>query len=79
MATVKKRKLARFGHVTRGHDSLPKTISQGPLEVGRRRVCQRKDNIEEWAYLPVPELLTMAFCGKDWKKISAESSVISPR
>ena len=37
LATVKRRKLAWFGHVTR-HDSLPKTILQGTSEGGRRRV-----------------------------------------
>ena len=36
------------------------------------------DNIKEWTSLPMPELLTRAFCGKDWKKISVESSVMSP-
>ena len=48
LATVKRRKLAWFGHVTR-HDSLSKTILQGTLEVGRRCVQQRKcwmDNIK---------------------------------
>ena len=29
-------------------------------------------------YLPMPELLTRASCRKDWKKISAKSSVMSP-
>ena len=38
LATVKRRKLAWFGHVT-GHDSLPKTILQGTLEGGRQRKC----------------------------------------
>ena len=33
LATVKKRKLARFGHVT-CHDSLSKTILQGTFEGG---------------------------------------------
>ena len=37
LATVKRRKLAWFGHVTR-HDSLSKTILQGTLEGGRRVV-----------------------------------------
>ena len=26
--------------------------------------------------LPMPELLTMAFCRKDWKSISTESSLV---
>ena len=41
LATVKRRKLAWFGHVTR-HDSLSKIILQGILESGRRRGRQRK-------------------------------------
>ena len=79
-ATVKRWKLAWFGHVTR-HDSLPQTILQGTFEGGRRRGRQRKcwvDNIKEWATLPMPELLTRATCRKDWKRISAESSLVSP-
>ena len=36
LATVKRQKLAWFGHVTR-HDNLSQTILQGTLEVGRRR------------------------------------------
>ena len=50
LATVKRRKLTRFGHVTR-HDSLSKTILQDTLEGGRRRGRQRKcwmDNIKMW-------------------------------
>ena len=41
LATVKRRKLARFGHVMR-HESLSKIILQGTLECGRRRGRQRK-------------------------------------
>ena len=49
LATVKRRKVAWFGHVTR-HDSLSKTIVQGTLVGGRRRGRQRKcwmDKIKE--------------------------------
>ena len=48
-ATVKRRKLAWFIHVTR-HDSLSKPILQGTLEGWRRRGRQRKcwmDNIKK--------------------------------
>ena len=79
LVTVKRRKLGWFGHATR-HDSLSKTILQGNLEGGRRRGRQRKcwmDNINEWTYLPMPELLKRASCRKDWKRISAESSLTS--
>ena len=54
LATVKKRKLAWFGHVTR-HDSRSQTILRGTLEGGRRRGRQRKcwlDNIKEWTDVP---------------------------
>ena len=60
LATVKRQKLARFGHVTL-HDNLSKTILYGALEGGRRRGRQRKcwvDNIKERTSLPIPELLT---------------------
>ena len=80
-ATVKRRELAWLGYVTR-HDSLSKTILQGTLGGGRRRGRQRKcwmDNIKEWTSLPMPELFTMACYRKDWKRMSAESSLMCPR
>ena len=64
MATVKRRKLAWFGHVTR-HDGLSKTILQSTEEGGRHLGQQRKcwmDNIKYLTSLPMPELLKMAFC-----------------
>ena len=74
--------LSWFGHVTR-HNSLSKTILQGTLESGQRRGRQRKcwmDTVKEWTFLPmIPEQLTMVTHGKDWKRISAESSLMSPR
>ena len=81
LATVKRPKLAWFRHVAH-HDSLSKTIVQGSLEGGQCHGLQKKcwmDNIEQWTSLPVPELLTRASCRKDWKRISAESSLMSPR
>ena len=36
------------------------------------------DNVKEWTSLPVPELFRRAFCRKDWKRISPESSIMSP-
>ena len=54
LATVKRRKLSWFGHVTR-HDSLCKTVLQGTLEGGRRRGRQRKnwmDIVKEWNPFP---------------------------
>ena len=74
--------LSRDGnlHVTR-NENLSKTIPQDTIEDGRLRGQQRKcriDNIKEWTSLPIPELLTMAFCRKIWKRISAESSLMFP-
>ena len=80
LATVDRRKLAWFGHVTR-IDSLSRTILLGTLEGGRRRGRQRKrwmDNDKECTPLPMTELLTRAAWKKDWRKISAESSLVPP-
>ena len=66
LATVKRRKLARFGDIRR-QDSLSKIILQGTLEGGQRRGRQRRcwmDNIKELASLLVPELLTKTSCIK---------------
>ena len=55
LATVKRRKLAGFGRVTR-HDSLSRSILQDTLEGGRRRGRQRKRwmvNIKEWTSLQI--------------------------
>ena len=79
LATVKRWKLAWFGHVTR-HNSLYKTIHQDMLEGGQHCSQQRKcwmDNIKEWTSLPMPELLTRASCRKDWKRIIAVSPLKS--
>ena len=80
LATVKKWKLAWIGHVTY-HDSLSKIILQGTLECGQWHGQQTKywmDYIKEWPSLPMPELLTRVSYKKDWKRICAESSLMSP-
>ena len=62
LATVKRGKLALFGHVTPTTAS-PKPSFRAPWGVGRRRGRQRKylmDNVKEWTSLFMPELLTMA-------------------
>ena len=69
-ATVKRRKLAWFGH-----ESLSKTTLQGTSEKGRCHGRQRKcwmDNIKQQTSLTMPGLLTRSSCRKDWKRISAE-------
>ena len=81
LASVKRQKLAWFAHVN-CHGSLSQTILHGTLEGGQRYGRQRKcwmDNIKEWTSLPMPEMLTRASCRKDWRRISAESSLMSPR
>ena len=58
LATVKRRQLAWFGHITR-HGSLSKTNLQDTLEGWRRRGRQRKcwmNNINDETSLPMPEL-----------------------
>ena len=81
LATFKRQKLAGFRHVTR-HNSLSKTIlQQGTFGVGGHCDQLRKcwmDNVKEWTPLPMPELLTRASCRRDWRRISAESSLVSP-
>ena len=67
--------------VTR-HHSLSNTVLQDTVEGGRRRGRQRKcwmDNVKEWTTLPMPELLTMASRRQDWKRVSAESSLLCSR
>ncbi|GFR87376.1 endonuclease-reverse transcriptase [Elysia marginata] len=68
LATVKRRKLAWFGHVTR-HDSLSKTILQGTVEGKRRRGRQKKawcDNIKEWTGMAMYELVRSASDRDAW-------------
>ena len=72
--------LAWFEHVSR-HDSLSETILQGTLKGGQRRGKQSKywtDNIKDWTALFMQKLLTGASSRKDWRRISAESSLMSP-
>ena len=80
LAAVKGQKLAWFWHVA-CHSSFSKTMLRVTFEGGRRHGRQRKywiDNIRERTSLPMPDLLTRASCRKDWKKICAELSLMSP-
>ena len=68
-----------MSHVT---TASPKPSFRAPWRVGRRRGRQRKfwmDKIKEWTYLHMPEPLTRASCRNDWKRISAETSLMFPR
>ena len=81
LATIKRRKLAWFGHVSR-HNTLSKTILQGTVEGRRRRGRQKKnwqDNVKEWTDLTFPDLLETAHDRSLWKMISASSALRSPR
>ena len=81
LTTVRRRKLAWYGHTTR-HDCLAKTILQGTLEGARKRGRQRKswtDNVKEWTCLSTPELLRTAANRDSWRKVAAATSLVSPR
>lgn len=81
LATVKRRKLAWFGHVTR-HNTLSKNILQGTLEGGRRRGRQRKswvENVKEWTGLELPDLLATAQKRSQWRTLSAAAALQSPQ
>ena len=80
LAIVKRRKIAWFDYVTR-QGSLSKAFLQGTLEGEKRFGRQRKcwiDNVKQLTSLPMPEVLMMASCKKDWKRISVESSLVYP-
>ena len=36
------------------------------------------DDLKEWTSLPMPKLFSTAFPRKDWKRISAEASIVCP-
>ena len=81
LATVRRRKLAWFGHLTR-HNTLSKTILQGTVEGGRRRGRQRKswvENIKEWTDLTMPDLLIAASQRQRWRTLSAAAAHQSPQ
>ena len=75
-------RLSRDGNLHDWGMSQATTASPKPSIKAHRRGQQRKcwkNNIQEWTQLPMPELLTKASYRKDWKRISAGSSFISPR
>ena len=74
LATVKRRKLAWFRHLTR-HDILSKTILQGTLEDGRCRGLQRKCRMDNRQKVDISARAKTAHKGlrrKDWKRIAAD-------
>ncbi len=81
LATVKRRKLAWYGHVSR-HGSLSKTILQGTVEGKQRRGRPRKswsDNIRDWTNQPTARLLRMTEDRGLWRTVAVEASIMSPQ
>ena len=79
LATVKRRKLTWYGHVTRS-DGLTKVILQGTVEGSRRRGRPKKswsDNIVEWTDKSFAETQAMAHNRQDWRELTRKS--ITPR
>ena len=71
---MKRRKLQWYGHITR-HDSLAKTILQGPVEGGRKRGKPRKSwlsNIKEWTQMDVHSLLSSAQDRQLWRSCASQ-------
>ena len=70
LTTVKRRKMQRYGHVSRS-SGLVKTVLQGTVKGGRRQGRHRKrweDNIKEWTENR-----------EKWRKLVVESSVVPQR
>ena len=79
LATVKRRKLARFGHVTprqppQNHPSEHLGGWATPWSAEEMLVGQ----YQRVDILPMQELLKRALCRKDWKRISADSPSFPP-
>ena len=80
LATVKKRKLKWYGHITRSK-GLAKTVLQGTVQGGRRRGGQKKrweDNIKDWTGLQSCDTLRLSENREEWRKLVVKSSV-APR
>ena len=76
LSTIKRRKMAWFGHVTR-HQTLSKTILQGTVPGSRKRGRQRKqwmDNIREWTGRKDEELIRTAEDRHAWRLLTRTSS-----
>ena len=77
--------IGRVRAIITSHDCLSKTILPGILKGGRHRGRHMKCWMDlatsdtEWTSLSVSETLSTASRRKDWTRISAESSTVSPR
>ena len=81
LGTIKRRKLAWFGHVTR-HDGLCKTVLQGTVEGARGKGRPRKswtDNIKKWTAMKCHDLLVAAQDRPRWRRIVDSSASLSPQ
>ena len=81
LASVKRRKLKWYGHVTRS-SGLAKTIQQGTVQGGRRSGRQRKrweGNIKEWTGFEWNNILREAENGEEWKILAVKSTVVPER
>lgn len=70
-STIKHRKIAWFGHVTR-HNCICTTIMQGTVEVEWHRKSLL-DNIEEWMDMKMPKLMTDIANKLSWRRLSISS------
>ena len=80
LATVKRRKLKWYGHVTRS-DGLSKVILQGTVEGSRRRGRPKKswsDNIAEWTGKSFAETQAMAHNRQEWRELTRKSIMMRP-
>ena len=74
---VKRRKLKRYGHVSRS-SGLAKTILQGTLKGGRRRGRQIRweDNMRKWTGLEFAMSQKAVENREKWRKLVSKSSVV---
>ena len=81
LTMVKKRKLRRYGHISRS-SGMAKTILQDTVKGARRRGKQKKrweNNIKEWTGMGFGDSLREAEDKEGWKGIVATSSVVQRR
>ena len=81
LTMVKKRKLRRYGHISRS-SGMAKTILQGTVKGARRRERQKKrweDNIKEWTEMGFEDSLRAAEDREGWKGIITTSSMVPRR
>ena len=81
LTIVKKRRLRRYGHISR-FSGMAKTILQGTVKGARRRGRQKKrweDNIKEWTGTGLGDSMRAAEDREVWKSIVATSSVVPRR